>query len=50
MSELVKLSVTLGALGLKKIATNEASQEILKFGLCFILPEDMVVRKMCSYS
>ncbi len=33
MTEVVKLSVALGALGLRKVAQNEEVAQILKFGL-----------------
>ena len=44
MSELVKLSVSLGALGLRKAAANEEVAQILRFGLSFVCPDEVLVR------
>ncbi len=42
-SELVKLSLSLGALGLRKLTVHEEAVEILKFGLSFICPDSILV-------
>ncbi len=44
MAEVVKLSLALGALGLRKLTANEEVAEILKFGLSFICPDEILVR------
>jgi len=41
--EFAKLGFSLGALGVKKVASNEVAQEVLKFGLSFILPDNIIV-------
>ncbi len=45
MAEVVKLSLALGALGLRKLGEHEEVMEILKFGLSFICPDEILVRQ-----